>query len=85
MHGRFPDKEHQQNFIECVRSRNRPNADIEEGHLSMLLVHYAMISYRLGGERLAIDPQTEQIPGNRRAMELFTRQYRQPWVVEDNV
>ena len=48
MHGRFPDKEHQQNFIECVRSRNRPNADIEEGHLSMLLVHYAMISYRLG-------------------------------------
>lgn len=85
MHGRFPDKEHQQNFIECVRSRNRPNADIGEGHLSMLLVHYAMISYRLGGEKLAIDPKTEQILDNRRAMELFTREYRKPWVVEDKV
>ena len=85
VHGRFPDKEHQQNFIECLRSRQTPNADIAEGHLSTLLVHYAMISYRLGAEKLAIDPKTEQIVGNQRAMELFTRVYRRPWVVEDKV
>ena len=85
MHGRFPDREHFQNFIECVRSRKTPTADIAEGHLSMLLVHYAMISYQLGAEKLTIDPDTEQILGNARAMELVTREYRRPWVVEDHV
>ena len=84
MHGRFPDKEHQQNFIECVRSRNRPNADIGEGHLSMLLVHYAMISYAWGRETRD-RPEDRADSRQRRAMELFTREYRKPWVVEDNV
>lgn len=51
----------------------------------MLLVHEAMISYRLGAEKLTIDPQTEQIVGNPRAVELLTRDYRKPWVVEDTV
>ena len=85
MHGRFPDKPHQQNFVDCLRSRKTPNADIEEGHLSMLLVHYAMISYRLGGEKLTIDPKTGEIASNALAMEYFRRAYRAPWVVEDHV
>lgn len=85
MHGRFPDKDHQQNFIECVRSRKTPNADILEGHISTLLVHFSMISYRLGGEKLTIDPNTEEIVGKPRAMEMFRRDYRKPWVVEDKV
>ena len=85
LHGRFPDLEHQQNFIDCLRSRKTPNADIEEGHLSMLLVHYATISYRLGGEKLVIDPKTNQVVGNAQAMEYFKRTYRAPWVVKDQV
>ena len=83
MHGKFPDKPHQDNFVECVRSRKLPNADIEAGHLSTLLVHYAMISYRLGGQKLVIDPKTETIVGNREASALLTRTYRKPWVVPD--
>jgi predicted dehydrogenase len=85
LHGRFPDKMHQQNFIECVRSRKKPNADIEEGHLSMLLVHYATISYRTGGEKLTIDPASDRIVGNPKAMEYFKREYRKPWVVKEQV
>jgi len=85
LHGRFPDAEHQANFIECVRSRQRPNADIETVHASTLLVHYAMISYRLGGQKLVIDPKTEQIVDNAEAMKLWRREYRKPWVVEENV
>ena len=83
MFGRFPDKPHQQNFVECVRSRKTPNADIETGHLSTLLVHYAMISYRLGGEKLVIDAETEGIVDNQRASALLKRAYREPWVVEE--
>ena len=28
MYGRFPDAPHQQNFVDCVRTRQTPNADI---------------------------------------------------------
>ena len=85
MYGRFPDPDHKENFVQSVKSRKRPNADIEEGHRSMLLVHYANISYRLGGRKLHIDPKTEQILDDPKAMSLFKRTYRKPWVVEEVV
>jgi hypothetical protein len=85
MYGRFPDDVHQEDFIDCVRSRKLPNADIEHGHRSALLVHYANISYRLGAKKLVIDPKTEQPVDNPQAMELFRRQYRKPWVIEEEV
>ena len=85
VYGRFPDPEHKENFIACVRDRSRPTADIEEGHVSALMIHYANISYRLGGERLVIDPKTEHVVGNEKAMELFRRDYRAPYVIEDEV
>ena len=84
--GKFPDPEHQENFVQCIRSRQRPNADVEEGHRSALLGHYANISYRLGGQKLTIDPKTEQIVDNPEAMKLFRRtEYRKPWAISDEV
>jgi predicted dehydrogenase len=83
--GLFPDPEHKQNFVQCIRSRERPNADIEEGHRSVLWAHYATISYRLGGQKLIIDRSTEKIVGNADAMKLFQREYRKPYVIEEQV
>jgi predicted dehydrogenase len=83
--GVFPEVEHKENFIQCLRSRATPNADIAEGHRSALLVHYATMSYRLGGQKLTIDPKTEQVVGNPEAMKFFKREYRKPWVVPDEV
>ena len=83
MYGRFPDPDHKANFVESVKSHKRPNADIEEGHRSMLMVHYANISCRLGGRKLAIDPKTDHILDDAEAMSLFKREYRKPWVVEE--
>jgi predicted dehydrogenase len=85
MYGRFPDVNHKENFVQSVRSHKRPNADIEEGHRSLLLVHYANISCRLGGRKLRIDPKTERILDDPEAMKLFRREYRKPWVVEETV
>ena len=85
MYGRFPDPEHKENFIQCLKSRKRPNADVEEGHISALLIHYANISYRLGGRKVEVDPKTELITNDSQAMELYKRQYRAPWVVPDQV
>jgi predicted dehydrogenase len=86
MKGKFPDPEHQENFIHSIRTRERPNADVEEGHRSALLGHYANISYRLGGQRLVIDSNTEHIVDNPEAMKLFRREiYHQPWAIGDEV
>lgn len=85
MYGRFPDPEHKENFVQCIRSRQSPNANPTEGHRSALLVHLANISYRLGGDKLVIDPLTEQITDNPQAMKLYRRSYRKPWEIGEEV
>ena len=84
-YGRFPDTDHQKNFVESIRSRQAPNADILEGHRSTLLCQTANISYRLGGQKLAFDASTETFVNNPAANRLLKREYRAPWVVPDRV
>ena len=84
MYGRFPDPVHKENFISCVRSRKRPNADIEHGHRSALLVHYATASMRAGGVKVNIDPDTEHMD-NPAADAYFKREFREPWVIPEDV
>jgi hypothetical protein len=85
MFGRHPDPEHKEDFVQAIRTRRRANADIEEGHRSVLLSHYGTISYRLGGRKLRIDRQTEQILDDADAMRLFKRSGREPWVIPEKV
>ncbi|TWU31817.1 Gfo/Idh/MocA family protein [Novipirellula artificiosorum] len=83
MYGRFPDPNHQENFVDCIRSRELPNADVEKGHRSALLGHLANISYRLGGRKLVFDGQSEQIVDDSEAMKFYTREsYRAPYGVK---
>ncbi len=49
---------HVQNFLDCVKSRQKPNADIEIGHLSTRLCHLGNIAYRTG-KKLAFDAARE--------------------------
>lgn len=39
---------HLRNFIDCVRSRQRPHADLLDAHLSAALCHYGNAAYRQG-------------------------------------
>jgi predicted dehydrogenase len=83
--GPFPDDEHFDNFIQSVRTRKRPNADIEEGHRSTLMCQLANISYRLGGRKLVVDSRTETIVDDAEANKMLKREYRSPWVVPEKV
>jgi hypothetical protein len=76
--------DHFENFIAAVRARDPGilHAEIEEGHKSAVLCHLANVSYRLG-RTLEFDPATETCPGDRQANALFTREYREPFVVRD--
>ncbi len=70
--GKPVDLDHQANFIACVRSRKTPNADAAEAHRSALLVHYANMSYRAGGQKLQVDAKTEEVDSPE-AMKFFRR------------
>ncbi len=69
--GRFPDPWHLANFIECVRTRRQPSADIEQAHLSACLVHLGAVALRTGGRQLDFDPATERFPGCEEANALL--------------
>jgi predicted dehydrogenase len=84
MYGRFPDPEHKENFVQCLRSRELPNSDIAGAHLSCLMIHYGNISYRLG-QKIAIDPKTEHVKDSPEAEAIFKRTYRSPYVIPDEV
>ena len=84
-YGRFPDPPHKEDFIQSVRSRKRPNADIEEGHKSATLVHLGNIAYRLGGRTLRFDGKTETFIGDAEANGLIKRDYRPKFAVPDVV
>jgi predicted dehydrogenase len=84
-YGRQADKEHKDNFIDCIRTRKKANADVEVGHQSVLLCHLANISYRVGNKYLEFDPKTETFTNNDQANQYLGRTYREPWVIPDQV
>jgi predicted dehydrogenase len=52
--------EHVQNFLDCCRSRKRPNGDVFIGHRSAMASHLGNIAY-LQKRRLKFDPDREEI------------------------
>jgi predicted dehydrogenase len=69
---------HQRNFIDCVRSRKAPNAEIEIGHTSTLHSHLGNIVVRIG-RPVKFDATSESIPGDAEADRLLHREYRSHW------
>ncbi len=84
-YGRQGDKEHQDNFVDCIRSRKRPTSDVEIGHLSVLPFHIANISYRVGNQRLQFDAKTESFTNCDEANQYLKREYRDNWTIPENV
>lgn len=70
--------DHMRNFIECVRTRELPAADIATGHLSAIHCHLANIVSRTG-RTLAFDQETETIVGDPHANLYVKRAYRTHW------
>ncbi|MCE9552351.1 MAG: Gfo/Idh/MocA family oxidoreductase [Planctomycetes bacterium] len=72
------DDAHVRNFVDCVKSRQRPNADVEIGHRSTTMSLLANISLatRL---RLEWDADKEQITNSKEANAMLHYEYRSPW------
>lgn len=74
------DVQHLRNWVDCVRSRKRPNADVEAGHLGSIPAHLANVAYRVG-HRVRWDAAKETTPGDSEAASLLKRDYRKPYVL----
>ncbi len=58
-----------QNWLDCIRSRQKPVADVEIGHRSITVGHLVNITRRLQ-RRLQWDPAQEQFVGDEEANRL---------------
>ncbi|MCX5646385.1 MAG: Gfo/Idh/MocA family oxidoreductase [Phycisphaerae bacterium] len=71
---------HIRNFLDCVKTRQKPHCDIEMGHRSTtfaLLANMALTTR----SRLDWDPKAERVTNNKEANKLLHYQYRKPWTL----
>jgi predicted dehydrogenase len=69
---------HVRNFLDCIKSRQRTIADVEDGHHTATTCHLANISLRVG-RKIRWDVEKEQILDDREASTYLIRPYRKPW------
>ncbi len=80
--GDFNNAGHAQDFVDCMRTRTRPVADLETvGHPSSLLCHLGNAAWR-AGRTLHFDAEEYTFVGDEDASQYLTRpEYRKPWVL----
>lgn len=69
---------HMQNWLDCIRTRKKPAADVEIGHRSISVCHLANIVRRLG-RKLRWDPKSETFPDDAEANALVDWPRRKGW------
>ena len=69
---------HVRNFLDCLKSRERPIADVEQSHQVTTACHLANISLRTG-RKIRWNAGTEEIVGDAEASKWLERPYRPPW------
>ncbi len=71
---------HMINFFNTIRGKDKLKAPIDDASISMAMVHYTNIAYRLG-KGFSIDENTGRIY-DREAMQLWSRSYAKGWELE---
>jgi len=66
---------HMEHWLECIKTRELPNADVEIGHRSISVCHLANIARELG-RKLRWDPQQELFVGDEEANHYVRRPRR---------
>jgi len=80
-----PEQAHFQNFVDCIRSRKLPNADVEPAHMGVCLEHLGGIAYRLGNRQLTFDGAREAIVDNAEANRWLQAAARKEYRIPDVV
>lgn len=73
--------DHTRDFLDCIKSRGTPRADVEIGHRSTTMALLADISLTTEST-IHWDPDQERITNLPEANELLHYEYREPWKLE---
>jgi hypothetical protein len=76
--------DHIRNWLDSIKSRQRPVADVEIGHRSATVCHLGNIA-RWVGRRLRWDPVAEVFPGDAEANTYLDRARRKPYQLPEVV
>jgi predicted dehydrogenase len=80
----YVSNNHMLNWLECIKTRQKPVADVEIGHRSTTLCHLGNIA-RWVGRPLKWDPVKEQFIGDDEANSHLDRPRRKPYVLPEQV
>ncbi len=80
----YKSDNHMQNWLDCIRSRERPVADVEIGHRSTAVCHLGNIA-RWARRKLKWDPVKEQFVGDEEANAYLDRKRRKPYDLPEAV
>jgi predicted dehydrogenase len=80
----YKSDNHMQNWLDCIKSREKPIADVEIGHRSGTVCHLGNIA-RWVGRRLRWDPVKECFPDDAEANALVDRPRRKPYQLPETV
>lgn len=74
----YRSKNHHADFLNCIKTREKPVADVEIGHRSATVCHLGNIVARLG-RGVKWDPKAEKFVNDPEAQAMTDRPYRAPW------
>ncbi len=74
----FRSPGHKKNWVDCIRTRERPICDVAIGHRSVSVCHLGNIAYWLK-RPLKWDPVKEEFVGDPEANRWLSRPKRAPW------
>ena len=76
----YHSKNHHENWLDCIQSRERPVCDVEIGHRSVTVCHLGNIAMKLGRE-LDWDPVAERFVNDDQANLYLRKPMRAPWIL----
>ncbi len=77
--GKESHREHVDNFLACIKSRETPSCPPEAGRAAAVHVHIANISARVGQPVLEWDDENNRFTNCEKANEYISPVYRAPW------
>jgi predicted dehydrogenase len=76
----YKSDHHHNNWLDCIKSREKPICDVEIGHRSCTICHLGNIAMKLG-RPLEWDPVKEDFVNDELASRLVRKPMRAPWQV----
>jgi len=74
----YTSHDHKGDWIQCIRSRKRPIADVEIGARTVSLCHLVNLAY-YHGQHLKWNPRREKFSGGTGNVKWLDASYRDPW------